>query len=479
MNKIVQSALFTDFYELTMAQGYWKRGVSGQRVVFDYFFRRQPFSGGYSVFAGLGTLLDALVGFRFTDADIRFLETLGIFDTAFLKYLTEFSFKGTIHSVREGEIVFPQEPLLRVDGDLVESQIIEGIILNTLNFQSLVATKSARVWLASGKGRIMEFGLRRAQGSDGAVSATRAAYIGGAFGTSNTLAGNLFGIPLMGTMAHSWIMSYPNELESFKAYAEIYPKAATFLIDTYNTLESGIGNAIAVGRELAEKGLSFGVRLDSGDIDYLSREVRARLDEAGLQNAKIVVSNELDEGIIEHLVASHAPIDVWGVGTNLVTGGNEAAFTGVYKLSMIQAGSVDKAVMKFSDNPEKSTNPAKKDVFRLYDDVGRARLDLITLEGEMPAESVPLVAHHPSCDYRQLSFVPAKVEPLLRKVMEGGRRLGEKPSLAESRQYFMDRIEKFDTTYMRQLNPHIYKVSLSDKLKDLKLGLLRKYLKKK
>ncbi len=479
MNKIVQSALFTDFYELTMAQGYWKRGVSGQRVVFDYFFRRQPFSGGYSVFAGLGTLLDALAGFRFNDTDIRFLDGLGIFDKAFLEYLSTFSFKGTIYSVREGEIVFPQEPLLRVDGDLVESQVIEGIILNTLNFQSLVATKSARVWLASGKGKIMEFGLRRAQGSDGAVSATRAAYIGGAFGTSNTLAGSLFGIPLMGTMAHSWVMSYPSELESFKAYAEIYPNSATFLIDTYNTLESGIGNAIAIGKELAVRGLSFGVRLDSGDIDYLSREVRSRLDEAGLHKAKIVVSNELDEDIIEHLVTSHAPIDVWGVGTNLVTGGNEAAFTGVYKLSMIQAGSVDKAVMKFSDNPEKSTNPGKKDVFRLYDDRGKARLDLITLEGEMPAESVPLVAHHPSGDYRQLGFVPAKVEPLLQKVMEDGRKLGDKPSLVQSRQYFMNRIENFDTTYMRQLNPHIYKVSISDKLKDLKLGLLKKYLKKK
>jgi nicotinate phosphoribosyltransferase len=479
MNKIVQSALFTDFYELTMAQGYWKRGVSAQRVVFDYFYRRQPFSGGYSVFAGLGTLLDALKGFRFTDEDIRFLDTLEIFDKAFLEYLSGFRFKGTIHSVREGEIVFPQEPLLRVEGDLVESQIIEGVILNTLNFQSLVATKSARVWLASGKGRIMEFGLRRAQGSDGAVSATRAAFIGGAFGTSNTLAGNLFGIPLMGTMAHSWVMSYPTELESFKAYAEIYPTAATFLIDTYNTLESGVGNAITVGKELAERGLSFGVRLDSGDIDYLSREVRARLDEAGLTKAKIVVSNELDEDIIEHLVASHAPIDVWGVGTNLVTGGNEAAFTGVYKLAMIHSGSVDKAVMKFSDNPEKSTNPGKKEVFRLYDETGRARLDLITLDGEAPAASVPLIAYHPSGDYRQLSFVPAKVEPLLQKVMENGLKTGEAPSLAESKAYFMNRIDSFDTTYMRQLNPHIYKVSISDKLKDLKLGLLKKYLKKK
>jgi len=477
MNEILNNALFTDFYELTMAQGYWKRGVNEHRVVFDYFFRRQPFAGGYSVFAGLGTLLDALESFRFSQADLAYLETLKIFDKGFLDYLGNFKFDGEILSAREGELVFPQEPILRVDGDLVQAQIVEGLVLNTLNFQSLIATKSARLWLASEKGKIMEFGLRRAQGSDGALSATRAAFIGGAYGTSNTLAGKVFGLPVLGTMAHSWVMSYTSELEAFRDYAEIYPTGATFLIDTYNTLESGICNAIAVGKELKAKGHSFGVRLDSGDIDYLSRKVRERLDDAGFRDAKIVVSNELDEAIIEHLVASKAPIDVWGVGTKLVTGGEESAFTGVYKLAAMQSGASEKAVMKVSDNPEKSTNPGRKNLYRLYDDCETARLDIITLDEEAPVAGTEIIANHPSGDYRKLSIVPAKVEPLLTKVMAKGAKLTGEPDLNIAQRYMAGRLDSFDTTYLRQLNPHVYKVSISSKLRDLKLGLIKKYLK--
>ena len=477
MNEITNSALFTDFYELTMAQGYWKRGVNGHRVVFDYFFRRQPFSGGYSVFAGLDTLLEALENFHFTQDDLAYLEALKMFDASFLEYLGKFKFTGTILSVKEGEIVFPQAPLVRVDGDLVQAQIIEGIVLNTLNFQSLVATKAARIWLASEKGKIMEFGLRRAQGSDGALSATRAAYIGGAYGTSNTIAGKLFDIPVLGTMAHSWVMSFPSELEAFNAYADIYPSGAVFLIDTYNTLESGVKNAIEVGRELKAKGHSFGVRLDSGDIDYLARKVRERLDDAGFPEATIVVSNELDEVIIEHLVASGAPIDLWGVGTNLVTGGNEAAFTGVYKLSAMQSGAIEKAVMKVSDNPEKSTNPGRKNLYRVFNECDSARLDLITLDGEVPEAGKPIVAHHPSGDYRNLTIVPDRVEPLLSQVMENGVRTKGLSDLKADRSYFVERVGRFDTTYLRQLNPHVYKVSISPRLKDLKLSLIKKYIK--
>ncbi|HEY9053235.1 MAG TPA: nicotinate phosphoribosyltransferase [Rectinemataceae bacterium] len=478
MNPSAQSALFTDFYELTMAQGYWKRRMGGQRAVFDYFFRRQPFSGGFSVFAGLETLLADLERFKFGQADLEYLESLGIFERDFLDYLAAFSFSGDILAAREGEIVFPHEPILRIEGDLIQAQLIEGLVLNTLNFQSLVATKSARVWLASGKAKIMEFGLRRAQGPDGALSATRAAYIGGAFGTSNSLAGKRFGIPLLGTMAHSWVMSYPSELEAFRAYADIYPASATFLIDTYNTLESGVENAIIVGRELAAQGHKFAVRLDSGDIDYLSRKVRQRLDEAGFPEAKIVVSNELDETIIEHLVASGAPIDLWGVGTNLVTGGNEAAFTGVYKLAAIRTGTQEKPVMKFSDNPEKSTDPGRKQVHRLYSAQNAARLDLISLEGESVESGKEILVHHPSGDYRHLSVSPYAAEPLLHPAMGGGKRLRPAPSIQEAREYFIQRISSFDSTYLRQLNPHQYKVSISGKLRDMKLSLLKKYLKK-
>lgn len=479
MNEIVNNALFTDFYELTMAQGYWKRGINEHRVVFDYFFRRQPFSGGYSVFAGLGTLLDALENFHFSQDDLAYLETLKIFEKGFIDYLSTFKFRGDLLSVKEGELVFPQEPLLRVDGDLVQAQIIEGLVLNTLNFQSLIATKSARVWLASQKGKIMEFGLRRAQGSDGALSATRAAFIGGAYGTSNTLAGKLFDLPVLGTMAHSWVMSFSSELEAFKAYADIYPAGAVFLIDTYNTLESGVPNAIIVGKELEAKGYSFGVRLDSGDIDYLARRVREKLDEAGFPGATIVVSNELDEAIIEHLMASKAPIDMWGVGTKLVTGGDDAAFTGVYKLAAMQNGTSEKAVMKVSDNPEKSTNPGRKNLYRLYDENETARLDIISLDEEVPMAGTEVIANHPSGDYRRLSIVPAKVEPLLSKVLEKGQKVNDLPDLKASQSYFAGKLASFDTTYLRQLNPHVYKVSISTKLRDLKLGLIKKYMKAK
>lgn len=479
MNGIMKNALFTDFYELTMAQGYWKLGTNDNHVAFDYFFRRQPFSGGYSVFAGMGTLLEALENFHYSQDDIAYLDSLGIFDAAFLDYLLGFTFKGDILSVKEGEIVFPQEPLVRIEGDLVQAQIVEGLVLNTLNFQSLIATKSARVWLASGRGKIMEFGLRRAQGADGAISAARAAFIGGAYGSSNTLAGKLFGMPVLGTMAHSWVMSFSSELEAFKAYAEIYPANAVFLIDTYNTLESGILNAITVGKELKAQGYSFGVRLDSGDIDYLTRKVREKLDDARFQDAKIVVSNELDESIIEHLVASHAPIDMWGVGTKLVTGGDEAAFTGVYKLAAMKSGTTEKAVMKVSENPEKSTNPGRKNLFRLYDENETARLDLITLADEEPKAGAEVVANHPLGDYRRLNIVPARVEPLLSTVMEKGVKVPGQPALKASQEYMDRRLKSFDTTYLRQLNPHVYKVSMSTKLRDLKLSLIKKYLKTK
>ena len=293
-------ALFTDFYSLTMAQGYWKRGMN-PRAVFDMFFRRQPFQGGFSIFAGLEPLLECLESFSFSKEDVDYLSGLGIFDGAFLDYLSRFRFTGTLWAMDEGTVVFPQEPLIRVEGGLIESQIIEGMLLNIINFQSLVATKTARVWLASGKGAVMEFGLRRAQGPDGAVSASRAAFIGGASGTSNVLAGKKYGIPVLGTMSHAWVMAFPSEEEAFEAYADIYPDKTIFLIDTYDTLKSGVLNAIKAGKKLAAQGKPLGVRLDSGDIHYLSVEVRRLLDAAGLAQAGITVSNDLDELIIETL----------------------------------------------------------------------------------------------------------------------------------------------------------------------------------
>lgn len=471
----MRSALFTDFYELTMAQGYWRAG-DRRRAVFDTFFRRQPFGGGYAIAAGLGPLLDDLSDFRFLPEDIAWLESLGMFDRGFLDYLASFRFSGEVWAVPEGSVVFPQEPLLRVEADLVEAQVVEGLVLNRLNFQSLVATKAARVWRASGYGQVLEFGLRRAQGLDGAESASRAAFIGGASSTSNALAGRLFGIPVSGTMAHSWVMTFPTEREAFEAYASIYPDRSVFLIDTYDSLGSGIRNAIEVGKGLAEKGKRFGVRLDSGDIDYLAHEVRARLDAAGLGDSWIVASNELDEEIIERLVASGAPVDVWGVGTSLVTGGREAAFTGVYKLAAVEREGRLEPAMKFSDNPEKSTNPGVKQAWRLYSDKGGAMGDLLTLGDEAPPEpGREVTLHHPSGDWRRTTFVPARVESLLSCVMRGGRLVAPLPPLVETRAGLKERLASFDATYLRLLNPHVYKVSISTSLRDLKLAFIKRH----
>ena len=476
------SALFTDFYELTMAQGYWKSGMN-YPAVFDMFFRRQPFAGGFSVFAGIETLLDELTAFSFSEQDVAFLDSLGIFEKDFLDYLKTFRFTGHVYAMREGSIVFPNEPLVRIHADLIQAQIIEGLVLNTLNFQSLIATKSARVWLASKKGSIMEFGLRRAQGFDGAMSASRAAYIGGASSTSNTLAGKRFGIPVTGTMAHSWVMSFPSELEAFEAYAELYPDKSVFLLDTYDTLKSGIHNAIRAGKKLAEKGYNFGVRLDSGDIHYLSTEVRNILDKAGFPNAFISVSNELTEEIIETLVAGGAPITAWGVGTHMVTGGNDASFTGVYKLAARKNGLDGGFIpaMKFSDNPQKTTDPGIKNVWRLYGHDGMMKADIVALEDEIIEAGKERRFYHPAIDYRSFNFTPDKVEALLVKRIENGerteKRADEKDLLIEGRKTMQTQLAKLDATHQRILNPHIYKVSITEKLKDLKLRFIEGYLK--
>lgn len=481
-NNFSSNALFTDFYELTMAQGYWKENMN-QKVVFDMFFRRNPFDGGFSVLSGNETLLDSITEFSFSEDDIDFLRKQGIFEEGFLEYLKDWHFSGDLYTMDEGSVVFPQEPLVRIHANLIEAQILEGLILNIVNFQSLIATKTARVWLAAKGAPIMEFGLRRAQGPDGAMSATRAAFIGGAAGTSNTLAAKLYGIPAMGTMAHSWIMSHSSELEAFREYARIYPTNAVFLIDTYDTLKSGIKNAIKAGSELVEKGYNFGVRLDSGDISYLTREVRKELDKAGFPQAKISVSNELTEEIISTLVASKAPIDSWGVGTHMVTGGNESSFTGVYKLAARHDKKTDRMVpaMKFSDNPAKTTNPGIKNVFRLYDENGMAVADILALESETIKDGEEYRFYHPMVDYRQFSCRIFKAEPLLKCRLKDGKRTSPRRPDAEqlrlSRETLQKQLASLDESYKRILNPHIYKVSMTEDLKNLKLEFIKKNIK--
>jgi len=466
-------SLLTDFYELSMMQGYFLR-QENPAVVFDMFFRRQPFGGGFSVFAGLDTALSHIASLSFSQEDLAWLDSLGTFQKSFLDFLGRLKFKGDIWAMTEGSLAFPGEPLVRVHASLIEAQLIESALLSILNFQTLIATKSARIRLAARGGSVVEFGLRRAQGLDGALSASRAAFIGGASATSNTLAGKLYGIPVRGTMAHSWVMAFHNELEAFEKYAQTYPDGTVLLIDTYDTLGSGIENAIAVGRKLKADGhTGFGVRLDSGDLEYLSKAVRARLDSAGLTDARIMASNELEEEIIEQLVTRGAPIDSWGVGTHLVTGGNDPALTGVYKICARQDSGRWVPTIKVSNNPEKVTNPGIKQVWRFTNAAGSPLADLIGLADDAPRPGVPHQLHHPSGDYRSLVLEEyAGITPLLTLCVKGGEIL-DGADLPAARSRAIAELDGLDDTYKRLINPHVYKVSLSTGLADLKARLIQ------
>ncbi len=471
-------AMLTDFYELTMMQGYFLQGHNPQ-AVFEMFFRRAPFNGGFSVFAGLETLLKSIVDFCFDAEDLDYLSKQKVFRKEFLDYLADFQFRGEINAMEEGTLVFPNEPLIRVKAPLIEAQLLESLLLNIVNFQTLIATKAARIYLASEEGEILEFGMRRAHGVNGALGATRAAFIGGVSGTSNTLAGKLFDIPVKGTMAHSWIMSFESELVAFEKYAEVYPDDCILLIDTYDTLKSGLENAIKIGKNLQEKGHdSFGVRLDSGDLEYLSKRVRGRLDQAGLKKAKIAASNELDEGIIHQLITEKAPIDIWGVGTHLVTAKSDPALTGVYKLMAKEVDGKFSPTIKLSNNPEKISDPGIKQVHRFYNGAGSPIADFIALEGEELKVGPPYRFYHPRYPYRFLDVGEyQRIEPLLSPVMEEGKILADFPDLRTIQKRTKNNLQTLDDTYKRLINPHVYKVSLSEKLKDLKFGMIAEYEK--
>ena len=469
------SALTTDFYELTMMQGYYLNNENPD-VVFDMFYRKNPFDGGYAVFAGLGEMLSQLESLNFSANDIAYLKSLNIFDQRFLDYLSTYRFHGDIYAPKEGTTVFPGEPLVRVHTKLIDAQLIESLLLNTINFQTLIATKAMRVCTAAKDGTVMEFGLRRAQGMDGGLSASRAAYIGGCKLTSNTLAGKVFGIPVGGTMAHSWIMAYDNELEAFREFAKIYPNNCILLIDTYDTLGSGIENAIIVGKEQKAKGLKIGVRIDSGDLSYLARAVRQRLDEAGLEDATICVSNDLTEEIITTLVTDGVPINSWGVGTNLVTGGNQSALGGVYKLAAKRRpdGSFQPTI-KVSNSYAKTTNPGIKQIYRFYGQDDLAIADLITLDDEKIEPGKDLIFFHPFTDgdlFQLKAGKYSRFEKLLNLVMKDGKVCMEKTELKAIQAYAKESQSHFHRTYKRLINPHIYKVSLSKKLKELKHDLI-------
>ena len=465
-----QLGLYTDFYELTMAQGYFFHGKKDELATFDYFFRTNPFKGGFTVFAGLQDFLELLSNFIFSKTDIEYLKKLGL-KTEFLNYLQNFQFSGNIFSVSEGEIVFPNEPVLIVEGNIIECQIIESMLLNILNFESLIATKAFRIKLVSKKTIFSDFGLRRAQGF-GALHASRAACIGGAASTSNVLAGKLFNIPVSGTQAHSWVQSFDTELEAFQAFAEVHPDNTILLVDTYNTLKAGIPNAIIVAKEMEQKGQRLkAIRLDSGDLAYLSKEARKMLDKVGLEYVKIIASNQLNEFVVKSLLHDqNAPIDAFGIGTELATGKSDAALDGVYKLAVLN----NLPKMKLSENIEKVTLPGKKQLLRFFDENGNFYRDGILCENENHEEIQTLF--HPLYPEKSTEIQKLKYQSLLQKVVGNGKILLKKKSPLMIHKYLEERAQLLPLEHKRFISPHLFKVGISKKLMETR-NALKKDLK--
>lgn len=462
---------YTDLYQLTMSQVYFLKGHENHIAVFDYFFRKLPFSGGYAVFAGLGDLLEILENLRFDDQDIDFLREQGLYPK-FLNYLEDFRFRGNVYSAPEGNPVFPALPVVSVEADLIEAQIIESLLLNILNFQTLVATKASRMRQAAGKLKLMDFGLRRAQAS-GAYYAARAAVIGGFDSTSNVRAGRDYDIPVSGTMAHSFVQSYDDELTAFRDFAEGRPDDCVLLVDTYDTLNSGLPNAIIVGKEMESGGHRLkGIRLDSGDLTYLAKKSRQMLDDAGLKYVKIAVSNQIDEYVIRSLMEQQAPIDLFGIGTSLVTGRPDAALDGVYKMSFAN----NKMRIKLSESTEKITLPGKKQVFRVQDEEGNfLGADAAAFADEVKVEKM----HHTFDPLKSLPVGEFRQEPQLHLVMQNGRRLSTPLPLNEIRQFSRKCLNRLPGEYKRFDNPHIYKVGISTRLKQERDQLIEMHRIKK
>ncbi len=473
-------ALITDQYELTMALGYWKNNLAEREAAFDMFFRKCPFNGGYVVLAGLGTLIEMLKAFRFTRSDLDYLAGLldrvghPLFEERFLRYLEELRFTCDVSAAMEGTVVFPYEPLVRVQGPILQAQLLETLLLNTINFQSLIATKAARICLSAQGEPVVDFGLRRAQGVDGGLSASRAAFVGGCVGTSNVLAGKLLGIPVYGTHAHSWVMSFDSEPEAFAAYARTMPDNCLFLVDTYGTL-SGIRHAIDEGLKLKAQGHQMiGVRLDSGDLAYFSIQARRMLDEAGLTDAAILASNELDEYVIRSLKDQGARINTWGVGTKLVTGHGDPALSGVYKLSAVANAKTGqwRYTLKLSEQKSKISVPGIHQVYRYLDGEGRFVADAIVDLEEDPAQVNLIVDPNDNTKTRHLER-GSRREPLLTRIFERGRQVYTPPALPDSRAHTHSQLERLDDSHKRLEFPHIYPVGLSPRLNKIRDDMIR------
>ena len=469
-------ALLTDYYQLTMMNGYLKHGMHDNIVVFDYFFRKNPCGSSYTIIAGIEQVIDYIENLRFADDDINYLRSLG-FDEEFLEALKDFKFTGTIYAVPEGSIMFPNEPVIRVKARCFEAQLIETAILNMVNFQSLIATKASRICAAAEGDNVFEFGLRRAQGPDAGIYGARAAVIGGCSSTSNVLTGKMFDIPVVGTQSHSWVQSFDTELEAFRAYAEIYPDNCLLLVDTYDTLGSGVPNAIKVFNELREKGYEpKGIRIDSGDIAYFSKEARRMLDEAGFENTTIVASSDLDEETIHSLKIQKAAINGWGVGTNLITSKGCPALGGVYKLVAVEKDGKLIPKIKISENPEKITNPGYKKVFRIYDlEHNKAQADLIMLYDETIDTSQPLTIFHPIYTWKKKTFHEYRIREMLIPMYIDGKLVYPRKTVQEIKQYANEELETLWPEYKRFDRPQLFKVDLSEKLWNLRNDMLNSY----
>lgn len=458
---------YTDLYQIAMGQAYFREGLADKRACFDYFFREFPFTGGYVVFAGLDDVLEVLENWRFSAEDIDYLASRG-FDRDYLAYLSKLRFRGDIHAPREGDVVFPTEPLLRVEGSIIEAQLVETMILNLLNFESLVATKAARMRSVAGDSILSEFGLRRSHGPGG-VLASRAAVIGGFDSTSNVYAAQKYGLRSEGTMAHSFIQWHGNELTAFRKFAEAQPEDTVLLVDTYNTLKSGIPNAITAAKEMEQRGARLrAIRLDSGDLAFLSRHARSMLDKAGLDYVKIAASNQLDEYVIRSLRQQKAPIDIFGVGTSLATGQPDGALDGVYKLAMAE----DEPRIKISESLVKITLPGRKQVHRYFDTDGT----MFGTDGIACAdETAPERLIHPFEEHKSMRCQGIRSEPLLEPMMRSGERVNDRRTIADIRSYCAQRLALLPPEYQRFENPHIYKVGISEPLQTLRDGLRRKH----
>ena len=471
-------SLVMDFYELTMSQCYFNSEHRNRIVTFDMFYRRNPDQGGYALFAGLEELIGYIQNLHFVDEDIEYLRSLNKFSEEFLDYLRHFIFTGDIWAIKEGTPVFPYEPLIRVRAKMIDAQLIETAMLLCVNHQTMIATKAKRIVRAAQGRAIMEFGARRAHNFDAANFGARAAYIGGVCGTATTYAGQKFDMPVLGTMAHSFVQSFPTEYEAFLAYAKTYPDNCTVLLDTYNTLKSGLVNAIRVAKEYLEpNGYRLkGVRIDSGDMAYLSKQIRKALDKAGMEDCNIVVSNSLDEYLIQSLIAQGAKIDLMGVGENLVCSKSTPVFGGVYKMSAVYEGDVMIPKIKISENIEKVTNPGFKDLYRIYDiETGKALADLMTIHGEVidPSQDLTIYHHMNSWKNKTIPGGTYRVRDLLEPIIIQGQLVYEAPSLKEIRAYSEKEFETIWDEVLRFEFPQTYYVDLSKKLLDLKLEMLQ------